>query len=295
MTGIFIVGCQRSGTTALYNALNAHSNLRQQGMEDGRPSGTTKELWFFQEFFRGREENRHRPHFPSDFDDRFQKRFASLVDEFCTENYAGASGRWISAHPRDALYIDKIMPLFAEQEIRVIYLVRHPQEVAWSSVHAPWEPKHGRAKMLSRAVETARYWQLFGPNAVAARDGKLGPGVILVQHRNLIFEPEATVRRILDHLGEPFERTVVDELSKVSNSSFQETGSAAEQLQKRQEEISRDKVFCARVARQAQTYMRQLGFADYGDLGPRGSLYRHAAKPILAFSLGDYIRTAMRS
>lgn len=264
MAGIFIVGCQRSGTTALYRALAAHPNLGQQIDAGKRPKGTQKELWFFQEFFRGRDSNPHRPHWPSELDFEYQQRFARFVDEFCTTHYAKASGRWISAHPRDGLYIDQIVSLFPEKDIRVLFLIRHPQEVVWSSIRAPWaKQKLSTREMLIETTKGARYWSQFGPNTLAARDGALGNNVKLIYHRDLVEHPERTMTDVLEHIGEPFDERVVIEISKTSNSSFSDQTSRIDDLKLRSSEIANQNLFCSVVNQYTSPFMQDLGFQDY--------------------------------
>ncbi|GGD67664.1 hypothetical protein GCM10010990_16450 [Croceicoccus mobilis] len=187
--------------------------------------------------------------------------------------------RWISGHPRDALYIDQILPLFAEGDIHVLYLVRHPQEVAWSSINAPWAGNLSWLARLKEARRAARHWGQFGANAIAARDGRLGPNVKLVWHRDLLINPEAAMRGILEHVGEDYDERVVSAITKTTNSSFKEKTDSQAKLLQRADEIARHKLFCAAVTSEVADYMTEFGFEDYGSRSKMGGLY-NALSPV---------------
>ena len=271
---IFVTGCNRSGTTALYYSLAKHPLLCPKPIDhEGHPI-IEKEHWFLREFFLGREQNRHDVHRGTKLDREFTRRFAQLVDEFSLENFAGPAGRWISAHPANGLYLSEILELYPTA--RAIFLLRHPQEVAWSSIHAKWAPDMDRQKLLVRAATTTRWWRRFAEIAIAMEKGEFNPRAIPIRHEQLLEDPKQVGRKILDHLGVPFEKAVTQQLCKVRNSSFLENRQSADEIPQSRRALSKDVEFCAQVTSIAGDLMDALGYQDLcsqnkSPLEPEGS------------------------
>lgn len=280
MEPIFIMGCQRSGTSALWKALCQHPNLKQRGPDDdGRPVSTMKELWFLQEFFLGRESNRHRPHAGTEIDREFKIRFAKLVDQFCKEKYAGSSERWISAHPSDSLYLGEILELFPDG--RVIFLIRHPQEVVWSAVHAPWEREMKRQEFLDRAHESSKHWRRLAQICVKIIEGKFGERVLTVRQEHMISQPTVIARKVLQHLGEAFYEDVATCLGNVLNSSFLKNDERSGHIVRVREKIAKDKALCCRVVSEVGDLMGLFGYKDLsGRYDPPEQFYRGACQEV---------------
>lgn len=258
---IFIMGCQRSGTSAVWRALCQHPNLSQQGpADDGRPVGTMKELWFLNEFFLGRKNNIHRPHAGSQIDEEFKKRFANLVDIFCKEKYAGPTGRWISAHPSDSLYLEDILELFPNASI--IYISRHPQEVVWSSNHARWMSKMNRRQFLKKSIETAKWWRKFGEVSIKIIEGRYDSRVLFIPHDRILSKPKEIATQMLDHIGELMHTNVTLSLGQILNSSFLNNGQNSQLIQDVRHHIAKDESFCKKVIRETGDIMEKLGYND---------------------------------
>ena len=258
---IFIVGCNRSGTTALYYSLAEHSLLRPKPIDHEGHTILEKEHWFLREFFLGREKNQHDVHRGTKLDREFTRRFAQLVDEFSQEKFAGPAGRWISAHPANGFYLGEILELYPRA--RAIFLLRHPQEVAWSSVHTKQVAEMTRWKFLDRAKLTTRWWRRFAEIAISLKNGEMDPRAILIRHERLIEAPEQVAREILDHLELPFEQAVADQLGKVNNSSFLEAQTSARSVPRSRLALAKDTEFCARVIEMGGDLMDALGFEDH--------------------------------
>lgn len=260
MHPIFIVGCQRSGTSVLWKALCQHPDLQQQGPEDdGRPSSTMKELWFLREFFKGRDDT-HRPHAESRIDKEYTQRFAEFVNQFLVEKYAKNSGRWISAHPEDGLYLKQILELFPTA--RILYLLRHPQEVVWSAGHAPWMRQKSRSEFLLYAVETSNWWRRFAEIAVGIENRNYGDRVMIIRHEKILAQPEATIRAILSHVNVGYQEEVALCLSRVFNSSFVSIDAPQDKIVRSRSQISSDKKFCRYIVSQVGDLMRYFKYDD---------------------------------
>lgn len=257
------MGCQRSGTSALWNALSKHPNLNQNGPSyDGRPNSTIKELWFLREYFLGKKNNVPRKHDGTQIDLEFKCEFAKLVDSFCKKKYAPGHGRWISAHPSDTLDIDDILEMFPSA--RVLFITRHPQEVVWSSAHAPWIKNMRQREFYAYVAKSAQYWRKFADLAIKYSDIN-DERVLILRHEQLLKNTTKTAREILYHLNEEYNGRVSGELSKVVNSSFVKNMSSITKLYKTIELIKRDKRFCKTIVSTVGDVMETLSYVDYSD------------------------------
>ena len=132
---IFVVGCQRSGTSAVYAGLIAHPELKPLRPFDRATGYDPKELYYFRNLFAARRQ------FPSpmyswDVDLEYLRRVVDLTVRFSAEHHGAANGRWVNAHPMNGLDLPEILETMPGS--RVVYVLRHPQEVVWSMLHAPW-------------------------------------------------------------------------------------------------------------------------------------------------------------
>jgi hypothetical protein len=260
-----VVGHQRSGTSAVYAALCAHPRLVQSPEAD-------KEPWFLQEFFLGRRHHvNRRRHAGSALDRAFTQEYAELVDRFCRQRLARGSERWICAHPDDRFFLAEVFELFPAA--RVLYLLRHPQEVVWSILHSPWAQSDGRHRFLELARHEAEQWLRSAAIVQHTLAGQFAGRVLVVRQEQLRLDPEAAARLILDHVGEPYDPAVARKLGQVWNSSFLPDGSAAHGLHGRLAESSRDTAFCRIIAETCGDAMRRLGYEPTGPTPTRLSAY----------------------
>ena len=249
---IFVVGYQRSGTTAMYAALCQHPRLRQS-------PEAMKEPWFLHEFLLGRQLHHKRPdHAGGALDRAFSREFARLLDRFCRQHFARGSDRWIFGHPEDRLYLDDIFEMFPAA--RVLYMLRHPQESIWSNVHSPWLKFAHRGEFLSRAGLEAEWWQRSVPTVLQALAGGFAGRVLVVRHERMLAQPETTARQVLAHVGEPFAAEVARELGRVKNSSFLPENTPTAGLKGRLAQSAGDPAFCRIIAKTCGAAMRQLGY-----------------------------------
>ena len=69
-------------------------------------------------------------------DEIYQRKIVDVTIEHCIEHHGSRVGRFVNAHPGDGLYLEEILEIMPEA--RVVYVLRHPEEVVWSAIHAPW-------------------------------------------------------------------------------------------------------------------------------------------------------------
>lgn len=185
---IFIVGCQRSGTTLLRLMLDSHPNI-----------SCGPETRFLQDFAKLTSESWDRLSlygFPKSY---WLDKSAEFFDSFQTE-YAKSRGktRWADKTPRYALSLGYINEVFPTAQI--VHIIRDGRDVVashrdrwgyWSAVKA--------VEKWPRYIRTAR--------RVGARlpDDRY----IEIRYEDLVLATEASLRRLLQYLGEPWDDAVL--------------------------------------------------------------------------------------
>jgi len=185
---IFIVGCQRSGTTLLRLILDAHPRL-SVGPESRFLDDLGKVT--------GEEWPRIEPYgLPPAF---LNERFAELFHDFHMA-YARSRGRerWGDKSPRYTLRIPFLDELFPT--CQVIHVIRDGRDVVTS---------HRERWGYASAYKATAKWQRYIEAARAAgRD--LGPERFAeVRYEALVADPEPELRRLLEFLGEPWDDAVL--------------------------------------------------------------------------------------
>jgi Sulfotransferase family len=186
---IFIVGCQRSGTSALRRTLDSHPRI-SAGLEEATI------------FMLKRSDSRlgrdRRKGYGISEEDWFQ--MVRRMNEDLVRRYAEVQGktRWALKLPRLALaipWLDKLYP-----DCQVIHIVRNPVDVISSN-----QRHYGS----SRSHLYGKRWTTYVRSA--ERDGsKLGPDRYkTIRYEDLTTEPEKVLRDLIDWLGEPWSEQVL--------------------------------------------------------------------------------------
>jgi hypothetical protein len=189
---IFIVGCQRSGTTLLRLILDAHPNI-----------SCGPETLFLVDFAERLTGERHWQHlaqfgFPRDY---WQEKVAGLFDAVQSD-YARRRGkaRWADKTARYAVHLDQIDLLFPT--CQVVHIIRDGRDVVASH--------RDRWGYLS-ALKAVRKWPWYVRAARRAGARLAAQGRYHeVRYENLVTDPEPTLRELLGFLGEPWDDTVLE-------------------------------------------------------------------------------------
>lgn len=205
----FVVGCPRSGTTLLSVLLDRHSRLcippetafyteiapQIPFGAERKAAGKVLENWS------------RLPELelePEDVLARLPERLHSPgpVLRAILELYAQSHGkvRCGEKTPQHLWHVPTILRQFSRA--RVICILRDGRDVALSLLAMPWWP-------LPRLEDAAAHWRHgAGLGAVFAR---LYPDQFrVVRYEDLIADPATTIRAIVEHIGEQFERTQLD-------------------------------------------------------------------------------------
>jgi hypothetical protein len=187
---IFIVGCQRSGTTLLRLILDAHPNI-SCGPETrflADLAGITADPNWQRMRLYG---------FPKEY---WHQRIATLFDTFQTE-YAHARGkvRWADKTPHYALCVDYLNELFPT--CQVVHVIRDGRDVVASH--------RDRWGYLS-ALKAVRKWPWYVRAARAAGARLPADRYREVRYEQLVTDPEGTLRQLLDFLGETWDPILLE-------------------------------------------------------------------------------------
>ena len=188
---IFIVGCQRSGTTLLRLILDAHPNV-----------SCGPETLFLVEFAERLTGARHWQHlaqfgFPKEY---WQERVAELFDAV-QGDYARRRGkaRWADKTPRYAVHLDQIDALFPT--CQVVHVIRDGRDVVAS---------HRDRWGWWAAVKAVKKWPYYLATARTAGAGLPAGRYHELRYERLVADPEATLRELLNFLGEPWDPAVLE-------------------------------------------------------------------------------------
>jgi len=186
---IFVVGCQRSGTTILRLILDSHSRIscgpETRFLEDmerivtsdwGRLSryGFSQEEWL----------------------SRIAGFFGGIQADYTHER---GKERWADKSPRYAMKLEFIMQLFPDAQ--VVHVIRDGRDVAVS---------HRKKFGYWSCVKSSVKWPRYIANARAAGRGLPDSQYHELRYEELIADQDATVRRLMDFLGEEYEPSMLD-------------------------------------------------------------------------------------
>jgi hypothetical protein len=185
---IFVVGCQRSGTTLLRLVLDSHPAI-----------ACGPETRFLESMTRivGEDWPRLARYGPSR-----QAWLDSIADWFggLQSDYAASRGkvRWADKTPRYALIMDFLDQMFPDAQF--IHVIRDPRDVVLS---------HRKRFGYVAALKAIRKWPTYVATARATGE-RLGPGRYLeVRYEDLVSDNEHQLRRVFEFLGEPWDPIVL--------------------------------------------------------------------------------------
>jgi hypothetical protein len=186
---IFIVGCQRSGTTLLRLILDSHSRI-----------ACGPETRFLRDFERITGADWHRISrfgFPRGY---WLAKAADYFGSFQAE-YAASRGkvRWADKSPLYALILDYVWEVFPDAQ--VIHLIRDVKDVTAS---------HRTAFSYKAALGAPRKWQRYITAVRSAAATVPADRYHEVRYESLVADREQTVRGIVAFLGEPWDPAVLD-------------------------------------------------------------------------------------
>jgi len=201
---VFIGGAGRSGTTLLRVMLDAHPRICCGPELKVLPSIAEWYLNLTRNFAPVLESYHVAP---ADL----QRRFREFI-EGLAENFRRASGkpRWAEKTPHNILFTAPLAEIFPDA--RFLHVVRDGRDVACSLVTMNWiNPLTGRKwDYVQNVANAARYWREVVSLARRQAEHPAVAGRVLeVRYEHLVADPEATLRRVLEFIGEPWDDAVL--------------------------------------------------------------------------------------
>jgi hypothetical protein len=276
MKKLFIVGCPRSGTTVVQQALNRHSRIVI-------PPETK---YFFSFLGHSRRcQHRHIDRINADLRIALPKRairISSLADSRAFFNemacrYVEQRGREDAAYfgektPEHTGHLSDIRRHFPGAKI--IFLYRDGRDVACSLSRVPWMSSNVHVNFL-----VWLYYYRFLRRAMA----QSSPNLCLVRYEELVAEPHREFRRILAFLDLPFESAVAEGHGNTEGVPRREYPWKARAF----EPITTERIGISRreLGREQIEIMERLGGQALADLGYK--LISDSKRPLsLRFMLG---------
>lgn len=186
---VFIVGCQRSGTTLLRLMLDSHSAL-----------ACGPETLFLSDMERIITTDWHRLARFGFGQDYWLAGIAAFFGGVHAD-YAAAHGkrRWIDKSPRYALHMDFIARVFPDAQF--IHVIRDGRDVAVS---------HRQRYGYWAALRTTAKWPRYVRAARASATRLPAERYLEVHYEDLVADAQGQLHRVLDFLGEPVEHGLLD-------------------------------------------------------------------------------------
>lgn len=201
MNKLFIVGCPRSGTTMVQQALNRHSSI-----------AIPPETKFFFSFFghSKHHQRRHLDRLNSDLniqlelpeagirsDDAGRAFYEEMANQYVEKlNKKGVA--WFGEKtPEHTGHMGRIRQLFPDSKILILY--RDGRDVALSLSKTPWMPGGLNVGFL--------VWLYYQRLVMQARNSCI-PNIYLARYEDIVANPEREFASILNFLDLPYERQV---------------------------------------------------------------------------------------
>jgi hypothetical protein len=186
---IFIVGCQRSGTTMLRLMLDSHPRIscgpETRFLEDlerivGSDWKRLSQFGFSQEEWLA----------------RIRAFFGGILDDYADSN---GKGRWADKSPRYALHIPFLLQVFPDAQI--VHVIRDGRDVAVS---------HRKRFGYWSSVKSSVKWPRYIKAACGAGAFIPSEQYLELRYDSLVADTETTLRGLIDWLGEQWEPSMLD-------------------------------------------------------------------------------------
>ena len=246
---VFIVGSPRSGTSVLTWSLGQHSNILVQeesswmgplalqleiayrvGTARGERSqlsalGVSREEYFssFGEAINGMilrhreklEERARHSATAAAIDPSIRPRRSSILGRFqIARQQSDPKGRWVDGTPEYSFYVYPLAKLFPQAKF--IHVIRDVAAVVRSMLNFE---RTGGPRLVQNEQAAYDYWLRTVRACLVAERAHGSEVVRRLRYSDLIDQPESSLRRILEFIGEPFEPSCLEPLRERINSS----------------------------------------------------------------------------
>jgi hypothetical protein len=202
---IFIGGVGRSGTSLLRTLLNAHPNIAIG--QELKITPAIVQLW--------QHAMRHASHLERYFfleKDEINHLFRGFINSLLSKYRKRYKKPRIGEKtPNNIAYFRQIHQISPRSPL--LHIIRDGRDVVCSLLKQSWTNGTGEPlAMCSDPVAAAKYWRQFlKKGRDAAKSSKsLDDQYLEVRYEDLVSSTERTARRIIDHLGEPWDPVVLN-------------------------------------------------------------------------------------
>ncbi len=210
---IFILGCQRSGTSLMRRILDSHSNI-----------ACPPESSFIVKLAGVYEVERCIKSFN---DMGFTK--ADVLEQmrifsaYFFENYAKSKGkqRWVDKTPHYVNHLDTIDLMF-KKEVLYIGIIRHGLDVAYSLYGFDWGVlRPYLTDGIEKPIATVRFWRDQNSKLLRFKD-KVKERFYLLKYEDLTTQPRQVLKPVFEFLDEPWEETILNYNEFKHNPGFED-------------------------------------------------------------------------
>ena len=205
---VFVVGCQRSGSTLLGAMLGSHPEMvcvpEAQFLSELMPPGSpdqpvdpvsvidaVERHWRFRVWewdLAGRRPG------PGDCPRTYRGVMEWLVRLYDRDTKTGSSSVWIEQNPGHVHNVRELLLHFPDA--KVIHIIRDGRAVAASLLPLDWGP--------NRILPAVHFWEQRVGRGFAAGAFLRPDQITHVRYEDIVREPEATMRRLADFVGVDF-------------------------------------------------------------------------------------------
>lgn len=200
---IFLGGAGRSGTTLLRVMLDSHPRI-----------ACGPELKIIPQWLRQWERDsrtfgdhaaEHRGIGAGAIDDAYRAKVSMVLTRV---RQRSGKPRLAEKTPNNVFFFGHLHRLFPDSPL--IHVIRDGRDVVASLLGVEWfHPDGKRVPYTENAAAAAKYWADAVGSGLKARKHLGGKAVLEVRYENLVRETEAEMRRVLDHLEEPWDEVVL--------------------------------------------------------------------------------------
>jgi len=250
---IFILGCQRSGTSLLRRLLDSHSNIACPP-----ESAFIVQLTRIYEIKRALQGLRDMGFSEADVLEQMRVFAVHFFEE-----YARSKGkqRWADKTPHYVNYMDTIDLMFGG-EIVYIGIVRHGLDVAYSLCDFDWGVlKSYMEKGTEKPIAALRFWKDQNAKLLEFRN-KVKYRFHLVKYEDLTMRPESVLPALFKFLGEPWEEHIMNYNEFEHDSGFEDPKVGRYERIQSNSGKYRDwpRELQERLYKEAQTLLHSLGY-----------------------------------
>ncbi len=198
---IFILSCQRSGSTLLRKVLDSHSKI-----------SCPPESAFLVQFLRMYEIKRSLQGLNDmGFSDRdVLNKMKDFISSFF-EEYARKKNkeRWAEKTPHYLNHAETIDAVF-DQEILYVGIIRHGLDVAYSLCDFDWGILSEYLDQgMDKPMAGISFWKKQNRRLLDFKK-KVGDRMHLIKYEDLTLRPEETLKQVFQFIGEDWEKTVME-------------------------------------------------------------------------------------